>query len=259
MKRFLPFLILTGLLFGQDVLKTISGKEYKGEYLKTEGGKVFFIQEGAINPTQVPIISIHEIISEAGKKISFQNDNSDCVSGDCKNGQGTFTFPDGRKYIGEYKDGKWNGQGTFTFPDGRKYIGEFKDGRSNGQGTSTFPNGTKYVGEFKDGRSNGQGTFTFPNGTKYVGEFKDGKQNGQGTLTYPTVSKYIGEFKDGKRNGQGVMFKVNGEILSGIWVNDNFMDVWTIEAVENFLKNKYPEFKGLDYEIPSISRLLNEK
>ena len=236
MKRFLPFLILTGLLFGQDVLKTISGKEYKGEYLKTEGGKVFFIQEGAINPTQVPIISIHEIISEAGKKISFQNDNSDCVSGDCK-----------------------NGQGTFTFPDGRKYIGEFKDGRSNGQGTSTFPNGTKYVGEFKDGRSNGQGTFTFPNGTKYVGEFKDGKQNGQGTLTYPTVSKYVGEFKDGKRNGQGVMFKVNGENLSGIWVNDNFMDVWTIEAVENFLKNKYPQFKGLDYEIPSISRLLNEK
>ena len=223
-------------MFGQDVLKTISGKEYKGEYLKTEGGKVFFIQEGAINPTQVPIISIHEIISEAGKKISFQNDNSGCVSGDCK-----------------------NGQGTFTFPDGRKYIGEFKDGRSNGQGTSTFPNGSKYVGEFKDGRSNGQGTFTFPNGTKYVGEFKDGKQNGQGTLTYPTVSKYIGEFKDGKRNGQGVMFKVNGEILSGIWVNDNFMDVWTIEAVENFLKNKYPQFKGLDYEIPSISRLLNEK
>ena len=190
MKRFLPFLILTGLLFGQDVLKTVSGKEYKGEYLKTEGGKVFFIQEGAINPTQVPIISIHEIISEAGKKISFQNDNSGCVSGDCKNGQGTFTFPDGRKYIGEFKDGKWNGQGTLTYPNG---------------------------------------------------------------------SKYVGEFKDGKRNGQGVMFKVNGEILSGIWVNDNFMDVWTIEAVENFLKNKYPEFKGLDYEIPSISRLLNEK
>ena len=236
MKRFLPFLILTGLLFGQDVLKTVSGKEYKGEYLKTEGGKVFFIQEGAINPTQVPIISIHEIISEAGKKISFQNDNSGCVSGDCK-----------------------NGQGTFTFPDGRKYIGEFKDGRSNGQGTSTFPDDKKYVGEFKDGRSNGQGTFTFPNGTKYVGGFKVGKQNGQGTLTYPNGSKYVGEFKDGKRNGQGVMFKVNGEILSGIWVNDNFMDVWTIEAVENFLKNKYPEFKGLDYEIPSISRLLNEK
>ena len=71
MKRFLPFLILTGLLFGQDVLKTVSGKEYKGKYLKAEGGKVFFIPEGASSPTQVPIVSINEIITETGKKISF--------------------------------------------------------------------------------------------------------------------------------------------------------------------------------------------
>ena len=71
MKRFLPFLILTGLLFGQDVLKTVSGKEYKGKYLKTEGGKVFFIPEGANSPTQVPIVSIQEIITETGEKISF--------------------------------------------------------------------------------------------------------------------------------------------------------------------------------------------
>jgi len=71
MKRFLPFLILTGLLFGQDVLKTVSGKEYKGKYLKAEGGKVFFIPEGANSPTQVPIVSIQEIITETGEKISF--------------------------------------------------------------------------------------------------------------------------------------------------------------------------------------------
>ena len=42
-------------------------------------------------------------------------------------GQGTWTHPDGRKYVGEYKDGKIHGQGTFTFPDGRKYVGEFKN------------------------------------------------------------------------------------------------------------------------------------
>ena len=53
------------------VLKTVSGKEYKGKYLKTEGGKVFFIPEGASSPTQVPIESIKEIITETGKKISL--------------------------------------------------------------------------------------------------------------------------------------------------------------------------------------------
>ena len=59
------------MMFGQDVLKTVSGKEYKGKYLKTEGGKVFFIPEGAGSPTQVPIVSIQEIITETGEKISF--------------------------------------------------------------------------------------------------------------------------------------------------------------------------------------------
>jgi TolB-like protein len=197
-------------------------------------------------------------------------------------GQGTFIHPSGTKYIGEFKDGKWNGQGTYAFPDGRKYIGEFKDGKWNGQGTYTFPDGRKYIGEFKDGRSSGQGTFTFPNGKKYVGEFKDGKQNGQGTLTLPDGTEYVGQWKNNKKwglgtlslsagakyvgewivglaNGKGVMYKVNGEILSGIWENDSFKDVWTIEAVENFLKNKYPQFKGLDYEIPTPSVSLQKK
>ena len=41
---------------------------------------------------------------------------------------GTFTWPDGEKYVGEWKDNKRNGQGTYTFPSGNKYVGEFKDG-----------------------------------------------------------------------------------------------------------------------------------
>ena len=41
------------------------------KYLKTEGGKVFFIPEGASSPTQVPIESIKEIITETGEKISL--------------------------------------------------------------------------------------------------------------------------------------------------------------------------------------------
>ena len=44
-----------------------------------------------------------------------------------------------------------NGQGTFTYLDGEKYVGEFKDGLPNGQGMKTFPDGKKYMGEFKDG------------------------------------------------------------------------------------------------------------
>jgi hypothetical protein len=39
------------------------------------------------------------------------------------------TYPDGRKYIGEFKDGKWSGQGTLIYSDGNAVSGEFKDGK----------------------------------------------------------------------------------------------------------------------------------
>jgi hypothetical protein len=34
----------------------------------------------------------------------------------------------GEKYIGEHKDELKNGQGTYIYPDGNKYEGEWKDG-----------------------------------------------------------------------------------------------------------------------------------
>ena len=55
-------------------------------------------------------------------------------------------------------------QGTRTYSNGSKYVGEFRDGRRHGQGTYTLPSGNKYVGEYKNGKE--------WNGTLYN---KDGK------------------------------------------------------------------------------------
>jgi len=136
------------------------------------------------------------------------------------NGQGTQTFANGEKYVGEFKDGKSNGQGTQTFANGEKYAGEFKDGKSHGQGTKTFANGDKYVGEFKDGTLSGQATYVWANGDKHVGEFENNKRNGQGAFTAVDGYKYVGEFKDDKRNGQGVQTFANGEKYVGKFKDD---------------------------------------
>ena len=69
-----------------------------------------------------------------------------------KNGLVKVTSPDGRKYVGEWKDDKKHGQGTYTWSDGSNYVGKFKDGIPNGQGTWTSPDGRKYEGKFKDGK-----------------------------------------------------------------------------------------------------------
>ena len=43
-------------------------------------------------------------------------------------GQGTFTYSDGNKCEGEWKDGKKHGLGTLTFFNNvRKWIGEFRE------------------------------------------------------------------------------------------------------------------------------------
>ena len=81
------------------------------------------------------------------------------------NGQGTYNYADGNKYVGEWKDDKKSGQGTFTFASGNKYVGEWKDNSRNGQGTFTFASGNKYVGELMNGNFHGQGTMTHANGT----------------------------------------------------------------------------------------------
>jgi len=128
---------------------------------------------------------------------------------------------------------RWhNCRAIFTWPDGTKYVGEFRDGKSNGQGTYTWPDGRKYVGEFRDNKFHGQGTHTWPNGHKYVGDFRDGKANGQGTYTWPNGEKYVGEVRDSKRNGQGIMYSASGSaLLVGVWANGEFVRAATPPAV----------------------------
>ena len=56
-------------------------------------------------------------------------------------GKGTFTWSDGRVYVGEYLNDKKDGKGEFKWPDGRSYDGKWKNGKQHGIG--------KYIGTNK--------------------------------------------------------------------------------------------------------------
>ena len=44
-------------------------------------------------------------------------------------GKGTFNWPDGRQFVGEYVEGIKEGNGVFTWPDGRVYDGGWQAGK----------------------------------------------------------------------------------------------------------------------------------
>ena len=68
------------------------------------------------------------------------------------NCQGTFIWPDGEKYVGEFRDDKRSGQGTFTWSNGEKYVGEFRDNKRNGKGARYSASGSVLEqGFWKDG------------------------------------------------------------------------------------------------------------
>ena len=77
------------------------------------------------------------------------------------------------KYVGEYKDGKVNGQGTMTFPDGSKMVGNWKVGNpwkvilysGNGEISGRIVNGDNHKGETLYGWGN-----TLPYVWKGVGD-----------------------------------------------------------------------------------------
>ena len=110
----------------------------------------------------------------------------------------THSFPDGKKYVGEFKNGKPHGQGAMAYPDGGRYEGEFKDGKAHGKGAATYSTTLKYLGDWQNGKPHGKGEATFANGKKYAGEWRDGKTHGPGEITHPDGSKYEGGFEHEK-------------------------------------------------------------
>lgn len=175
-------------------------------------------------------------------EISF----SQCISGDCENGKGTYIYDDKTQIEGTWKDRKPNGKCKVIYNDGDTYDGEMIDGVKNGNGKYTAKNGDYYLGYYKDGIHNGYGkivktngysaegkfindslngnaTIIFSKGGKYVGSVKNNQMDGNGIYYLSNGDKFEGIFKNGDRNGQGILYFAKGGLLKGVWLNDEFV------------------------------------
>jgi len=73
MKRFLPLLMLTGLLFGQDVLNLKSGESYTGTFYGKVGEDIVFKVEGETSTKKFSINDV-EIIKIKSGELSYPFD-----------------------------------------------------------------------------------------------------------------------------------------------------------------------------------------
>ena len=111
--------------------------------------------------------------------------------------------------------------GECVLPDGSRYTGSWKNGKYHGEGTYAWPTGKVYHGKFRRGDKHGKGTFSWPNGKVYKGEYKNGKKSGFGVCWWPDGSIYRGGWKNNVRHGTGVHTHRDGTVLHcGHWDHD---------------------------------------
>jgi hypothetical protein len=137
-------------------------------------------------------------------------------------GHGSFEFPDGDKYTGEWLNSKPHGQGRFEFRNGNLYVGTFRNGLRHGKGVHTWARGNKYEGDYVNDKMHGKGVFTSASGNKYEGDYVNDKMHGKGVFTSDSGNKYEGDYVDGKMHGKGVFTFPNGDTYEGAFVNGDF-------------------------------------
>lgn len=62
---------------------------------------------------------------------------------------------------------------------------------------------------------------TFPNGDRYVGELYQGKRHGLGIYYYASGGLWYGSFVNDIRSGFGAWFKVDNDMVIGLWEGED--------------------------------------
>ena len=163
---------------------------------------------------------------------------SQCVSGDCKNGEGTYVYSNAI-YWGHWVDGMRDGFGYYQYDGQQIYEGNWLKDKKHGFGNYYWNTGDSYEGNWINDKKSGQATYYFNNGDRFVGIFSDNNITENGITTRKVIPKlcisgdcyngfgkfgftnavYEGYFKGGKQHGKGKMTYSSKNEYDGLWEN----------------------------------------
>eukprot|EP00401_Gymnodinium_catenatum_P014857 CAMPEP_0117519506 /NCGR_PEP_ID=MMETSP0784-20121206/32686_1 /TAXON_ID=39447 /ORGANISM="" /LENGTH=490 /DNA_ID=CAMNT_0005315467 /DNA_START=52 /DNA_END=1521 /DNA_ORIENTATION=- len=130
-------------------------------------------------------------------------------------GEAVMRWPQGHVYMGQYRESCKHGDGRFMWPDGRVYDGQWQAGMRHGAGR--FIGSEGYSGDFVDGRRHGDGVLTWADGRRYAGQFVNGCFQGDAAMSWPDGRRYFGQYVDNRRHGEGLFMWPDGRFLEGEW------------------------------------------
>ncbi|WP_047549693.1 MORN repeat-containing protein [Psychroserpens sp. Hel_I_66] len=127
------------------------GKQHGLGYTSNKGGA---ITSGGLFEDGI-LISDYTEDFRAGKK------NGNCI-GNCTEGFGNYTYSNGDKYWGFFKENQRYGVGTYYWSNTSKYTGAYiLGGKRSGYGIYTYVDGSIFKGLFIDDKINGLGQMTY--------------------------------------------------------------------------------------------------
>ena len=191
------------------------------------------------------IIDIYNTINSNNEEIIYPN--GDKYIGEYKNkmrnGKGKMYYNEkdenGRvMYDGYWKDDLFDGKGIMKWKNNDRYNGEWKNGLKEGKGTYYYENGDIYEGEFKNNNKDGKGIYFYKNLNRYEGEMKNNAFEGNGIFYFNNGNKYVGEFKNFKAEGKGAIFHKNGEIEMGNFIGGQFHGKYALLDLNNKISIK---------------------
>ena len=94
--------------------------------------------------------------STANKPTSTKPDVTgfrNCGTVYCTGGKGYYDYPDGSRWVGEFKNGYPNGKGICYYSDGNRYEGEWASNAPNGEGIMYFAGGRVFGAVWVNGAS----------------------------------------------------------------------------------------------------------
>lgn len=159
---------------------------------------------------------------------------------------GILNYSDGAVYEGDFLTGNIReGTGTYTWSTGETYSGSWSNDKFSGEGKLTWPNLGTYEGFFENGKRQGEGTFTWMydgepeigQPISFRGQWDNDKIGETGTLILAGIGTYEGEFARQTRNGQGTFTWENGDVYSGKWMNDAISGVGTLTLADGAVLN----------------------